>query len=77
MNIRTYRKVDIIKLASEDSLKYDENSIEKALCSHYKEITLANAELNDGKANKYKICLPMALISFLLLIAGTILLKLM
>jgi hypothetical protein len=75
VGIQTYSKVDIEKLDLEDNLRQDANSVEKGLCDHYKTITLENSNLNDRKANKYKICLPITVVSFLLLTLGTILLK--
>ena len=75
VSIQTYSKVDIEKLDLEDNLRQDANSVEKGLCDHYKTITLENSNLNDKKASKYQICLPIIIVSFLLLTLGTILLK--
>lgn len=75
VSIQTYSKVDIEKLDLEDNLRQDANSVEKGLCDHYKTITLENSNLNDKKANKYQVCLPITIVSFLLLALGTILLK--
>lgn len=77
VNIQTYSKVDIEKLDLEENLKQDVNSVEKGLCDHYKEITLANSILNDKKAKKYKIGLPLTIVSFWSMVLGTILLKLL
>ncbi|EOS20843.1 hypothetical protein C806_04832 [Lachnospiraceae bacterium 3-1] len=77
VNIQTYSKVDIEKLDLEENLTQDVNSVEKGLCDHYKEITLANSALNDKKANKYKIGLPLTIFSFWSMVLGTILLKLL
>lgn len=75
ISIQTYSKVDILLLDLEDNLKQDANSVEKGLCDHYKEITLENSNLNDKKANKYQVCLPITIEAFLLLALGTIFLK--
>lgn len=75
VSIQTYSKVDIEKLDLEDNLRQDANSVEKGLCDHYKIIILENSNLNDNKANKYQICLPIIIVAFLLLALGTILLK--
>ncbi len=75
VSIQTYSKVDINELDLEDNLKQDANSVEKGICDHYKTITLENSNLNDKKANKYQICLPITIVSFFLLALGTILLK--
>ena len=75
IGIQTYSKVDIEKLNLEDNLRQDANSVEKGLCDHYKTITLENSNLNDKKADKYQICLPITIVSFLLLALGTIFLK--
>lgn len=77
VNIQTYSKVNIEELDLEENLLQDANSVEKGLCDHYKEITLANSILNDKKASKYKIGLPLSIVSFWCLILGTILLKLL
>ena len=77
VSIQTYSKVDIEKLDLEDNLTQDANSVEKVLCDHYKAITLENSVLNDRKAGKYQICLPITIVSFLLLALGTILLKIL
>lgn len=77
VNIQTYKKVDIEKLDLEENLTQDINSVEKGLCDHYKEITLINSTLNDNKADKYRIGLPLTIGSFWCLILGTILLKLL
>lgn len=75
ISIQTYSKVDILSLDLDDNLKQDANSVEKGLCDHYKEITLENSNLNDKKANKYQVCLPITIVAFLLLALGTIFLK--
>ena len=75
VNIKTYSKVDVEKLDLENNLRSDANSVEKGLCDHYKAIILDNSILNDDKAVKYKICIPITIISFLFLAIGTILLK--
>lgn len=77
IGIKTYSKVDIEKLNLEDNLRQDANSVERGLCDHYKTITIENSNLNDKKADKYQICLPITIVSFLLLALGTILLKIL
>ena len=77
VNIQTYSKVNIEELDLDENLTQDVNSVEKGLCDHYKEITLANSSLNDKKATKYKIGLPLTIVAFWCLIIGTILLKLL
>lgn len=77
VNIQTYSKVDIEKLDLEENLTQDANSVEKGLCDHYKEIILVNSLLNDKKAKKYDIGLPLTIVSFGCLALGTIILKLM
>ena len=75
VSIQTYSKVDIEKLDLEENLRQDANSVEKGLCDHYKIITLENSDINDRKARKYQLCLPIIIISFFLMTLGTILLK--
>lgn len=75
VNIQTYSKVDIEELNSDDVLKQDANSVERGLCDHYKTITLHNSNINEKKARKYEICLPITISSFVLLAFGTMLLK--
>lgn len=76
VNIRTYEKVDIEQLDDDEILSQDTSLVEKGLCDHYKKITLFNSRLNDMKAEKYRIGLPLTIVSFLCILFGTILLKL-
>lgn len=76
MNIQTYSKVEIEILGKEDTLTKCANSLEKALCNHYKELILTNSVVNDKKVKKYEIGLPLTIVSFLCLLLGTIMLKL-
>ena len=76
VNIQTYKKVDIEVLDEDDVLLQHTNSVEKGLCDHYKKIILFNSSLSDKKVEKYKIGLPLTIVSFLCLLFGTILLKL-
>ena len=77
IGIKTYNKVNIEELDLEDNLGQDANSVEKGLCDHYKRITIENSNLNDKKADKYQICLPITIVSFLFLTIGTTLLKIL
>lgn len=75
IGIQTYSKVDIVQL--QDNLNFDANSVEKGLCDHYKSIIYENSNLNDKKANEYKVCLPITVVAFFILALGTILLKIL
>lgn len=77
VSVRAYVKVAIEELDLENNLTKEANSVEKGLCDHYKSITIENSILNDKKARKYQSCVPITIISFLLLALGTILLKIL
>ncbi len=73
--IQTYKKIDIDRLDLDCNMIQSSNAVERGLCTHYKNITLENASLNEKKAQKYKIALPLTMIAFGCLLIGTILIK--
>ena len=75
IRVQTYNKVDIVQLEQDKNLNQTANAVEIGLCGHYKDIILFNSDLNDDKAKKYKIGLPLTIASFFCLIIGTIILK--
>lgn len=76
VNIQTYEKVDIEKLDKDNFLILRADSLQRALCTHYRKITLTNSTVNNKKAEKYEKGLPLTIVSFLCLLIGTIMLKL-
>lgn len=76
VKIQTYEKVNIEQLDDDEILSQNTSSVEKGLCDHYKQITLSNSRLNDKKEKKYRIGLPLTIVSFWCILFGTILLKL-
>lgn len=77
IRMRIYKKVDIEKLGSENIMMSAVDELEKGLCDHYKVIVLQNEEIDAQKAKDYQKCLPFTVIGFVLLLVGTIILKLL
>lgn len=68
-----YRKVDVNLVCKEDYLKCDSDTMDKALCEHYKELILHNSNINDRKAKALSNCfILMACLFFLLLMSAII-----
>lgn len=76
VRLQGYRKADIDKICEEDKLKCDKDVMEKALCEHYKQLIHYNSEINNDKAKKLGGCFNMISIVFFLLLASTVILKL-
>lgn len=77
VKLQEYRKADIDKICEEDILKCDKDVMEKALCEHYQELIHCNTEINNDKAKKLGGCFNMISFVFFLLLASTVILKIL
>lgn len=77
IKIQVYKKVDIMKLCSEDKLQQNGDVAAASLCIHYRDITIQNEQQNNNKGRKFQTALPLSICSFVLLTISVIMIKLL
>lgn len=75
IKLQEYRKADIDMICKEEHLICDKDVMEKALCEHYRELIYYNSKINDDKVKNLGNCFTMVAIVFFLLLASTVILK--
>lgn len=72
VKLKTYTRVDIEELTTEDNFILEQDVYEKALCIHYKKIIMDNSGINDIKSNKLNSCFMLTIISFIFLLLSCV-----